>query len=201
MKKLFIIIILLLAVAVLYLFFRTQLFAMVMANPATAYIYTQIVGRTLLGLFYISVLGTLFFIFFPAEVPFIYYVLLGYNPLLVMLICVAGNLIGIAFDYGVGRLLGQGLLQRWMKGKYQTWSRWVDKWGAALVLFGNIVPFPIEPASLVIGGLGYPFGRFMKWSALGRILKYALTWLILIYASHTLLPLIAAYLPLNATII
>jgi len=187
--------------ALLYYFFQAQLFSLISANPATAGIFREIAGRTLLGLFYISVFGALFFIFFPAEVPFIYYTLLGHGPLLVALIAVAGNMVGLIFDYGVGRALGQKLLERWLKGKYTKWSTWVEKWGAVLIVFGNAVPFPIEPASLVIGGLRYPFGKFVKWSLVGRMLKYTLTWLVFVYASQTLLPIITTYLPLNATII
>lgn len=200
-NKLITVVILILIAALLYFVFHAQMFALIKANPATASIFREIAGRTLLGLFYISVFGALFFIFFPAEVPFIYYTLLHYDPLLVALIAIAGNLVGLAFNYGIGRLLGQGLLQRWLKGKYTTWLRWLDRWGAALIVFGNAVPFPIEPASLVIGGLKYPFGKFLKWSAVGRILKYTLTWLVFVYASHVLLPIITTYLPLNATII
>ena len=200
-KKFVIVIFLVVAAALFYLFFQAQLFAAIKANPATAGIYREIAGQTLLGLFYISIFGALFFIFFPAEVPFIYYTLLGHDPLLVALIAVAGNMLGLVFDYGMGRVLGQKLLERWLKGKYTKWSKWVDKWGAALIVFGNAVPFPIEPASLVIGGLRYPFGKFVKWSLVGRMLKYTLTWLVFVYASQMLLPIITTYLPLNATII
>ncbi|MEM7821020.1 MAG: VTT domain-containing protein [Candidatus Aenigmatarchaeota archaeon] len=201
MRKFVTVTILIIAAALVYFLFHAQLFAAIKANPATASIFREITGQTLLGLFYISVFGSLFFIFFPAEVPFIYYCLLGHNPLIVAIIAVVGNLVGLAFNYTIGRLVGQGLLQRWLKQKYLTWLKWTDKWGAALIVFGNSVPFPIEPASLVIGGLKYPFGKFLKWSAVGRMLKYLLVWLVFVYASHVLLPLVTTYLPLNATII
>lgn len=201
MKKYIIVLILLVVAAVVYLFFQAQLIALIQSNPATAQIYREIAGKTLLGLFYISTFGALFFIFFPAEVSFIYYCLLGYDPFIVGMIAVAGNLVGLSFNYFVGKLLGQNVLQKWLKNKYDSWSKWFAKWGSFLLVFGNAVPFPIEPASLVIGGLNFPFGKFIKWSAVGRLLKYIIVWIVFVYASEALLPIITTYLPVNVTII
>ena len=199
MKKAFIAIVLIVVAAVIYFFFQTQLVSLIQSNLFTAEIYYQIVNQTLLGLFYVSVFGALFFVPFPAEVTFAYYVLLGHNPLLAILVAVVGNLIGLSFNYSVGRMIGPKLLQKLLKDKYLTWSNWVSKRGNMLLFFGNAIPFPIEPASLVIGGFKYPFVNYVKWSALGRVLKYVLVYLLFIYAGHTMIPLINTYLNVNLT--
>ncbi len=201
MRKSVIVIALVIVAAIAYILFQAQFFALIQTNPATADIYREIAGRTLIGLFYISVFGALFFIFFPAEVTFVYYTVLGYDPILVALIAVVGNTIGMIFNYWFGRILGKWLMEKYLKKKYDNWSKWLDKWGTSLIVFGNATPFPIEPASLVIGSLRYPFGKFIKWTVVGRMLKYIIVWLVFVYASKLLLPIITTYLPLNAAII
>lgn len=174
---------------------------MIKANPATAGIYQEIAGRTLLGLFYISAFSTLFFVFLPAEIPFIYYIMLDYNPVIIISIAVVGNTIGLMADYYMGRLLGQGLMQKLLKEKYEKWMKWVERWGGSMIVFGNAIPFPIEPISVVIGALKYPSKKFLMWSIVGRVIKFILTWFVFIYASHVILPIVTTYLPLNTTIL
>ncbi|MBD3309724.1 hypothetical protein GF351_00745, partial [Candidatus Woesearchaeota archaeon] len=54
------------------------------------YVYSEVISRTLKGLFMIAGIGALFFVFIPVEVIFIAYLGYGYNPVTVMLVAVIG---------------------------------------------------------------------------------------------------------------
>jgi membrane protein YqaA with SNARE-associated domain len=178
-----------------YYFFHAQIFFFIQSNPTTAKIYSEIAGKTLLGLFYISILSALFFITLPAEIPFVYYLFLGNNPIVVAIIVLAGNAIGLAIDYLIGFVIGQEFVKRFLKEKYNKWHERVMKWGGVLVVIGNVIPSPIEVITVVFGGLRYPFLKLLKYSSLGRILKFVILTIIYYLFASSIIPYVSAYFP------
>jgi membrane protein YqaA with SNARE-associated domain len=138
------------------------------------HIYTQVAQRTLLGLLYASVFGSLFFIFLPIEALFIYYNELPYSKADIFAITVFGNLVGQAANYGIGRLFGPRLVKKILKDDFDKFANIVMKYGSSIILIGNFLIFPIEPVSVVIGAGKYPFKRFMVLSFIGKMFKFAL---------------------------
>ncbi len=130
----------------------------------------EVAARSLLGLLYVSFFGALFFLPLPIEGVFLFYLTVtDFSPVAIVLVALAGNLLGLVVDYAVGWLLGPRLLRFFMD--YERFARRVNRAGGFLVVVGNIVPFPIEPLTLVLGATRYGFLRLLFYSALGKIVK------------------------------
>lgn len=141
-------------------------------------ILEEIGKNSLLGLFYLSLFGSLFFISVPIEIVFIYYLSLGYSPFMVLLIASVGSLIGLIFDFLFGFVLGERVLKFFLKDKYDKFKKLVDRFGGFIIFFGNLLPSPIELATVVFGAARFGFRKFVVYSLLGRVAKFGLTiWL------------------------
>ncbi|MFH1510136.1 MAG: VTT domain-containing protein [Candidatus Woesearchaeota archaeon] len=139
-----------------------------------SHLYGQFAERTLLGLLYASFFGSLFFVFLPIEVVFIYYSELHYPKPLVIAIVISGNLLGLAVNYGIGRLIGMKPVMKIFKKSFDKFVSWLTKYGGWIIFAGNIFVFPIEPISVVVGAGRYPFKKFMGLSLIGKLIKFAI---------------------------
>jgi membrane protein YqaA with SNARE-associated domain len=135
-------------------------------------IFSEISSHTLLGLFYISFFGSLFFIAIPVEIVFLYYLTLGYNPWAVIGICVFASMLGFVIDYAIGFVLGEGFFRFFLKEKYGKFEGSIKKFGGLILVFGQVIPSPIELFIVVLGAARYNFNKFLVYSLLGRILKF-----------------------------
>lgn len=186
---------LVLIIAALYYLFQAQIFLFIKANPALAHIYAEILGRTALGLFYISMASSLFFVMFPAEAVILYFLFIGFSPLLVTALLVAGSVIALAFNYLFGLVVGERVLRWYLQKRYERWAGWMKRWGGLVVFTSNAIFFPSEILAVMVGGLRYPFKRFILYSALGRVVKCALMYAVYLYAMQHILPYLAIYFP------
>lgn len=165
------------ALYVMYHWFIDNIEAFLRQSPFFWSIYeaikNEIAARSLLGLFYVSFFGALFFLPLPVEGVFIFYLTVtDFSPVLIMLMALAGNLLGLVVDYFTGRLLGPHILQWFMKERYEHFARRLNRAGGFLIIIGNIIPFPIEPLTLVLGATRYGFTKLILYSALGKIVKF-----------------------------
>jgi membrane protein YqaA with SNARE-associated domain len=154
-----------------------------------SHVSAEISGRTLLGLFYASFFGGLFFVFIPVELIFIYYSALPYPHVWIVGITILGNLLGLAVDYAIGRMVGLGIVKKLLKERFEKFSLLLMKYGGLVIFVGNILIFPIEIITLLIGAGKYPFKRFLLLSALGKLAKYVIMllaqqWLITYVVPH-----------------
>ena len=170
--------ILMLAVAILYigyLYFQEEIIKVLQMNPPVwaffKHITEEISQRTLLGLFYASAFGSLFFVFLPIEVIFLYYISLEYSVPLVIALAAIGSFIGLFIDYLFGFILGARILKFFLRAKFEKFHQMTQKWGGIVVLFGSIIPFPIQPISVVIGAAKYPFYKFAILIIIGIFAK------------------------------
>lgn len=138
---------------------------------------SEIAARSLLGLFYASFFGALFFITLPVEIIFLYYLGLNYYVVQVLVITLLGNLLGIAFNYFIGWIIGPKSLKWFLKKKYAGFHRKLEKAGGFIVIVGNIIPFPIELFTVFLGAARYGFVRLMIYTAFGKLVKFGLLWL------------------------
>jgi len=135
-------------------------------------ISAQIEGRTLLGLLYASFFGGIFFVSLPVEVIFLYYLGLNYYVVQIITVVMIGNILGMLFNYGFGRLIGEKIVKYFMKENYGKFRKKLEKAGAIFILIGNIIPFPIEPFAVFLGAVKYRFSSFLLWTAVGKFVKF-----------------------------
>lgn len=178
---------------VVYYFYtplKFQAIRLLQLNPTVWSIYLtishEIVAATLLGLFLTAFFGSLFFVSIPVELVFIYYLSLDFTPWEVVLYVVLGNLAGMVFNYMVGFVLGPKIMEKWLKKKYYVWQKRTERAGGFVLIFGNIVPFPIELVTLFIGGVRYNFFKFFIYTFLGKMIKFGLLFVGYTYFSESL---------------
>jgi membrane protein DedA with SNARE-associated domain len=175
LDKIFLLILIASLVYILYLYFQKDIIRLLQMNPYVWAVFSHIAGeiasRTLLGLFYASFFGSLFFIFLPLEVLFLYYLSLGLSVPLVITLTLLGYLMGLCLDYLFGYVVGARLVKFILRGKFDKFHDMITRWGSVVVFFGNVIIFPIQPVSVVIGSAKYSFKKFFILSALGLFVK------------------------------
>lgn len=153
--------------------------ALLALNPTVWSFYlslkAEVIAQSLLGLFYIAFFGALFFLPLPVEGVFIYYLTTtAHAPLALLVVALVGNLLGIIIDYAIGWLIGPRILRWFMRDRYDTFCRRLNKAGSFIVVIGNIIPFPIEPLTLVLGATRYGFIRLLIFTVIGKVIKFAM---------------------------
>jgi membrane protein YqaA with SNARE-associated domain len=154
------------------------IFELLKQNPTlyTYYLFIkdQIVNNTILGIFILSILGSLFFLALPSEALFIYFIgNTSLNPLLLILIVIFGNLTGLIFNYLFGFILGERIIKFIFSKNYEKYKKLVlSKWGGLILFIGNIFPGPIEVLTVFYGGFRYNIKKYFYLSLVGRTFKY-----------------------------
>ena len=153
------------------------------------FIESEISNNSLKGLFFVSILGSLFFLIIPSEALFIYYLTnTNYTFPLLILLMVFGNLIGLIFNYFFGRIMGRKILKLiFGEKKYFAYKEKIDNYGGYVILFGNIFPGPIEAIAVFFGGFKFNFLRYVYLSFFGRLIKYIILFLIFYFFWDTLM--------------
>lgn len=157
-------------------------------------IVSEVQKGSLLGLFYLVFLGSLFFISIPAEFSILYYLSLGHNPVWIILITILANLMGHIVDYFFGRLFGESLIRFFIKSKFDGLKGIFEKIGGGIIVGGNILPFGTEIIVLVVGSIKYNFKKFLIYSLIGMTIKYCGMFFLKQYLIENLLPKAKGYL-------
>ncbi len=173
LRKLFFWLLAILALYLLFLYFKQDILDLIKSNYYTWVVYShitmQISEKTLLGLAYAGFFGSLFFILIPLEAIFFYYLALPHHAILVVVIMLVSSLFGLAVDYLIGRLVGEGLLMRFAEAKFLKYKRAMEKFGPGIILVSNIIPFlPVQIISLIIGATRFGLKRFFIYTLIGR---------------------------------
>ena len=159
------------------------------------HISNQIDGRGLLGLAYLSFLSSLFFVFIPLEIPFIYYLSLEHNRFIVLGIVIICYTIGLVIDYSLGFVFGKGMLKWLFKGSYEKHERGVEKYGPFLIVIGYLFFFPMQIVTVFLGSARFPFKKFFVLSFIMLCVKFSLLMLGREYIISDVIPLVRSYLP------
>ncbi len=130
------------------------------------------VEKTLLGMFLSSIIGSFFFVFLPIEFQFAYYATSKHNIFLVGFILLIGNVIGLSGDYLLGHMFGEKLARKALKKKYKTFNKFTEKFAGFFVFFGNLLIFPIEVFSVIVGSSKYTYKKFLLYTFLGKVIKF-----------------------------
>jgi len=146
-----------------------------------AFFYIETTSVTVVGLFFVILVDTLFFVIFPGELYFFVALAHGMNPALAVAAAAAGGALGQVANYGMGRYARK-------KGKNRPR-------GARLIRFAEKAngrggtPFLAlalsTPSPEIIGfayGLGnFPARRFAEMAAAFRTLKWVILYIAFLY--------------------
>jgi len=104
----------------------------------------------------------------------------GADPLLMVAIATAGNLVGSLITYAMGRAGNAALHKRWLRIDERQVARaetWFARWGKPSLLLAWL-PVVGDPLCLVAGLLRAPLAWFVVLVAIGKLGRYAfLAWL------------------------
>jgi len=104
----------------------------------------------------------------------------GADPLLMVVIATAGNLVGSLITYAMGRAGNAALHKRWLRIDEAQVARaeaWFARWGKPSLLLAWL-PVVGDPLCLVAGLLRAPLAWFVVLVAIGKLGRYAfLAWL------------------------
>ncbi len=197
LRKILIFFILTAISVVIYLFFKDQMISLLKVNPYVWNTYNHLalnIGKnTWLGMLYMSVAGGLFFLPLSADVVFLYYMALGMNPFLVIVISIIGGLLGHTIDYFVGRVIGAFFLRRFMKEKFSKYAKSIENWGAFLLIPGNIFPIPMDILSVFYGAFKFSFRKFFWLTLIGKTIKFILFYMLGNYIITRLFPMLGGF--------
>jgi membrane protein DedA with SNARE-associated domain len=107
---------------------------------------------------------------------------------LILLVWVC-SLLGDSFTFALGRRLGRPFLLRSGGPLGMTEERlgrldgWFDRYGAPAVAFGRLLPLARPFGPFVAGSSRFPYGRFLRWNAVGT-LAFSLLFCLLGYAFY-----------------
>lgn len=190
--KTFIIVTLIVAAYITYIIYQDQILGLLQRNHyvwiVVTHIFSEIKSRTVLGLFYASFFGALFFVFVPLEVLFIYYNSMGYPAIAIVGLATIAVTMGLTLNYMFGWLAGKRALKFLLQDSFEKFHSWISKWGGIAIFFGSALPLPIQPVSVVIGAVKYSINKFMIIAFLGSLTKFTALVLIGDYIVQTALP-------------
>lgn len=143
---------------------------------------------TSIGIFFLSLFGSLFFIPLPLETFFAYSIFRD-NPLLITLIgLLIGGFIGNSIDYFIGMKLSKISLYFFSRKQVYKVKRNANAWGSYAVFFVNLIPFLPSPVlSFALGITKYNYKKFISFCMLGMLIKYGVIGLVIYFTNNSFL--------------
>lgn len=150
-------------------------------NSSITHLINNVKDGTLLGSFYASLVGGLFFILMPMEIAFINFLKSGNNPVFLIILYNLGFVVSFTINYYIGMKLA-GLSKKIITPKkfYKIKSS-INKYGALAIFLFNVLPFPAQPLSAILGVFRYNKARFYFFFILGQTIKYTIISIVYIY--------------------
>jgi len=88
---------------------------------------------------------------------------------------VLGGALGYLIGWGLYEAVGQPILNFYgYAGRFEAFTEWYNSWGAWIVLFAGVTPFPYKVITIASGVTGLSFPVFMVASAVARGLRFFL---------------------------
>jgi membrane protein YqaA with SNARE-associated domain len=132
----------------------------------------QLKEKSLLGVFYSSFFGGLFFVFLPMEVLFVSLLKDGVNPTMLIILYIVGFLLSYSINYFIGMNLGE--LSKKLIGAKQFYNIKVaiNRYGVLAVFAFNALPLPSQALSTILGVFKYNKTKFYIFFLSGQLIKY-----------------------------
>jgi membrane protein YqaA with SNARE-associated domain len=179
--------------AVIYLVSLTMLFAIIITyimffrdfNPIAGtqlqavfgHMMHEITGFTILGMFYITLIGGLFFV--PSGIePYFLKALMVNNDLLLLIVALTGCAISFSVDYMIGfkfAAISRKLIS--IKQFYKI-KGIVNKKGAIAILLFNIIGQGAQQVTFIMGVFRYNKTRLIILTAAGHLIRFGVLILI-----------------------
>lgn len=150
-------------------------------NSSITHLINHVKNGTLLGSFYASLVGGLFFVFMPMEVAFINFLKSESNPVFLIILYNLGFVVSFTINYYIGMKLA-GLSKKIITPKkFYKIKSIINKYGALAIFVFNVLPFPAQPLSAILGVFKYNKARFYFFFILGQTIKYTIISIAYIY--------------------
>ncbi len=126
---------------------------------------------TILETFYTALLGGLFFIFLPNELLFIKF-LKNHNPLILLIFFMVGLSLSYWADYFIGLKFAK-LVKHIIGAKnFHKTKGIINKYGKTGIFLFNLLPFPSQQLTAILGTFKYNKARFYSLFLAGQLTKY-----------------------------
>jgi len=185
LKDLIVSLIIIVTIYLLGLFIWYQFSELLLQIPIIYKIYNlamlEVEQKSVLGLSILTFLGSLFFVAYPAELLYLVYTRIGYGLFYVALIMLFYTMLGQAINYAIGYFIQEKFLYKFVRKKKKEYLGSLAKYDILFIIILNIVPLPADILSLLLGIIKYDFKKAMKYTFIGKVLKFVflgiLVWL------------------------
>ncbi|MCA9477583.1 MAG: VTT domain-containing protein [Nanoarchaeota archaeon] len=173
---------LILIIAILYILVlqNTDIALITAIKKGILHIINNIKDKTLLGVFYASSIGGLFFVTISLEAVFLTFLKAGFPPA----VLVGMYLFGLTISYTINYYLGMRLASLSQKAitpqKFYKIKGVLNKYGVMAIFFFNVLPLPSQPLSAILGVFKYNKAKFYAFFLLGQTIKYS----VMVLAAH-----------------
>lgn len=168
----------------LYMFYGFSVMEWVKGLPYVydtfSYFFAEIKAQTDLGIFYLFMFSSLFFLPVPLEALYFNLLRQGFPYEKIFIISVLGLLAGQVINYMLGRILGFVFVHFMEEKTRMGIKRKLTKYGVFAITFVHMIPFPFQVFNFISGMLKYSFLRIVFFAALGLAIKHvAMIWIYL----------------------
>jgi len=120
-----------------------------------------------------------FFLIMPVELPFIYYIRTGYDPLILNLVALSTAMASQVIDYLIGYFFSTGIIDNLIgRKRYEKAESEIRRYGNLTLFLFNFLPFSSPVISLAAGMLKYRVKEAFFFSLAGLVCRYLLLTLI-----------------------
>jgi len=120
-----------------------------------------------------------FFLIMPVELPFIYYIRTGYDPLILNLVALSTAMASQVIDYLIGYFFSTGIIDKLIgRKRYEKAEAEIRKYGNLTLFIFNLLPLSSPVISLAAGMLKYRVKDALFFSLAGLVCRYLLLTLI-----------------------
>lgn len=138
------------------------------------HIIHHITEKSLLGVFYASAIGGLFFVTISLEGLFLTFLKSGHSPFILVGIYIFGLLISYTINYYLGMRLATITQKAITPKKFYKIKGVINKYGVLAIFVFNVLPLPSQPLSAILGVFKYNKTKFYVYFLAGQIIKYTL---------------------------
>lgn len=163
------------AISTTFFIVQPWLLNIIMESPPLSAIYqsinAQIHQRSLIWLFIVTFIGSIFIFSLPVELMFVYYVITGANIFLSIIAATAGTISARCLNFFIGSKFRH--LTTNLKEKDERFKKRFNKTQTSLIFLGNFLPaFPVEHFAVFVGTTHYNFKKFLTYQFAGKVLKF-----------------------------
>ncbi len=137
-----------------------------------SHMISQIRAATLLGVFYSSSIGGLFFVIMSMEGLFITFLDAGHDPWLLILVYLSGLVLSYSVNYLLGAHLAEFSKRLITPKKFYRIKGLISRYGVLAIFVFNVLPLPSQPLAAILGVFKYSKPRFYTFFILGQFVKY-----------------------------